>query len=199
MKIKNKILKSITIEGLAAEGKCFAKWDGQIIFVGNVAPGDVCDLRITKRKKSFLQAVPTHFHSYSELREEPFCEHFSTCGGCKWQHIGYQTQIKSKEQQVIDQLQRIGKVEYDQLHPIIGSEKTRYYRNKLEFTFSSSRWLTRVEIASGKEFEKNALGFHIPGRFDKILDIDHCYLQEDPSNKIRLAVRDLALEKEISF
>lgn len=199
MKLKNKIVTNVTIEGLAAEGNAIARHDGQIIFVRNVAPGDVCDLRITKRKKSFLHAVATKIHSYSKLRNEPFCQHYGTCGGCKWQHINYAAQLQNKHQQVIDNLDRIGKVNYNQIHPIIGSDKTVYYRNKLEFTFSDARWLTTDEVKSGKEFERTALGFHIPGRFDKILDIEHCHLQEDPSNKIRLAVRDFAQKKNISF
>lgn len=199
MKIKNKIITNIKIEGLAAEGNAIAKHEGQIIFVRNVAPGDVCDLRITKRKKSFLHAVPVKFHSYSDLRREPFCKHYGTCGGCKWQHISYEAQLESKHQQVIDNLERIGKVKYNRIHPIIGSDRTEYYRNKLEFTFSDARWLTTEEIQSGEEFERTALGFHIPGRFDKILDIEHCHLQEEPSNKIRLAVRDYAQKNDISF
>lgn len=199
MKIKNKILNNIKIEALAAEGTCIAKYEGQVIFVTQVAPGDICDLRITKKKKSFLHAVPVKFHEYSTLREEPFCQHYGTCGGCKWQHLNYEAQLDSKKQVVIDSFERIGKVSFGKLNPIIGSEKTRFYRNKLEYTFSDSRWLTKEEIDSGNEFNRNALGFHIPGRFDKILDIEKCHLQEDPSNKIRLAVKDYALENNISF
>lgn len=199
MKIKNKIINNIRIESLAAEGTCIAKYDGQIIFVSKVAPGDVCDLRITKRKKSFLHAVAIKFHEYSELRETPFCEHYGTCGGCKWQHINYSAQLQNKEQVVIDSLERIGKINYQKLHTIIGSKKTRFYRNKLEFTFSDSRWLTKEEIDSGESLERRALGFHIPGRFDKILDINQCHLQEEPSNKIRLAVQKYAIENDIPF
>lgn len=199
MKIKNKILNNIKIEALAAEGTCIAKYEGQVIFVTHVAPGDICDLRITKKKKSFLHAVPVKFHEYSTLREEPFCQHYGTCGGCKWQHLNYEAQLDSKKQVVIDSFERIGKVSFGKLNPIIGSVKTRFYRNKLEYTFSDSRWLTKEEIDSGNEFNRNALGFHIPGRFDKILDIEKCHLQEDPSNKIRLAVKDYALKNNISF
>uniref|UniRef100_UPI00404A0EBB 23S rRNA (uracil(1939)-C(5))-methyltransferase RlmD n=1 Tax=Fulvivirga sp. TaxID=1931237 RepID=UPI00404A0EBB len=199
MKIKNKILNNIEIEGIAAEGNCIARHEGQIIFVPRVAPGDICDIRITKRKKSYLQAVPLKIHSYSKLRSEPFCEHFGTCGGCKWQHINYQVQLDNKQQQVIDNLQRIGKIAFDKINPIIGSEQTNYYRNKLEFTFSDSRWLTREEIDSGEDINRSALGFHMPGRFDKILDIDHCHLQQDPSNGIRIRVKDFCIQKEIPF
>ncbi len=199
MKIKNKILNNIEITSVAAEGKCVARFDGQVIFVTGVAPGDICDIRITRKKKSFLEAVPVKFHSYSKLRSTPFCTHYGTCGGCKWQHIDYDAQLKFKEQQVTDNLERIGKIELEGLKPILSSEGTTYYRNKLEYTFSDSRWLTREEIDSGAELERNALGFHIPGRFDKILDIDHCHLQPDPSNQIRLAVKKHAIENNISF
>ncbi len=199
MKIKNKILNNIEIASVAAEGKCVARADGQVIFVTGVAPGDVCDIRITRKKKSFLEAVPVKFHSYSKARATPFCSHYGTCGGCKWQHISYEAQLKFKEQQVIDNLERIGKIEIQNLQPILASAHTKYYRNKLEFTFSDSRWLTREEIDSGAELERNALGFHIPGRFDKILDIEHCHLQSDPSNQIRLAVKKYAVEHNISF
>ncbi|HNP18678.1 MAG TPA: 23S rRNA (uracil(1939)-C(5))-methyltransferase RlmD [Fulvivirga sp.] len=199
MNIKNKILTNIVIEGIAAEGKCIAKNEGQIIFVSNVAPGDVCDLRIVRRKKSFLEAVPVKIHEYSSLRSEPFCEHFGTCGGCKWQHINYETQLKYKQQQVVDNLERIGKIDFEKLNPIIGSENTKFYRNKLEFTFTNARWLTKEEIGSDEELDRDALGFHMPGRFDKILDIEKCHLQADPSNAIRLAVKEFAKEKEIPF
>lgn len=199
MKIKNKILNNIVIEGIAAEGNCIARHEGQIIFVPRVAPGDVCDIRITKRKKSYLQAVPLKIHSYSELRSEPFCEHFGTCGGCKWQHINYQVQLDNKQQQVIDNFERIGKIKFGEMKPIIGSEQTNYYRNKLEFTFSDSRWLTREEIDSGEDINRSALGFHMPGRFDKILDIEHCHLQQDPSNDIRTSVKEFCINREIPF
>jgi 23S rRNA (uracil1939-C5)-methyltransferase len=199
MKINNKILTNILIEGIAAEGKCIAKHEGQIIFVSHVAPGDVCDLQIIRRKKSFLEAVPIKIHTYSSLRSEPFCEHFGTCGGCKWQHINYETQLKYKQQQVVDNFERIGKVPVNKLNPIIGSESTQYYRNKLEFTFTDARWLTKEEIDSNDDLDRDALGFHMPGRFDKILDIEKCHLQAEPSNAIRLAVRKLAKENDIPF
>jgi 23S rRNA (uracil1939-C5)-methyltransferase len=199
MKIKNKVLTSIQIEGIAAEGKCVARHEGKVLFVSGVAPGDVGDLRIIRKKKSFLEAVPVHFHSCSSLRTEPFCQHFGTCGGCKWQHINYDTQLKYKQQQVVDALQRIAKVPMPEITPILAAPETTYYRNKLEYTFSDNRWLTREEIESGDDLERNTLGFHIPGRFDKILDIEHCYLQPDPSNKIRLSVRDFCIRENIPF
>ncbi|UII32955.1 23S rRNA (uracil(1939)-C(5))-methyltransferase RlmD [Fulvivirga ulvae] len=199
MKIKNKVLKDIEIEGIAAEGKCITHYDGKVVFVTGVAPGDVADIKIIRKKKSFLEAIPLHISKYSTKRQEPFCTHFGTCGGCKWQHINYDTQLAYKHQQVIDSLERIAKVPFSNVSRILPSANTRYYRNKLEFTFSNKRWLTKEEINSDEDLDRNALGFHIPKRFDKILDIDHCYLQPEPSNDIRLAVRGLALEHDISF
>ncbi|MCC9167841.1 23S rRNA (uracil(1939)-C(5))-methyltransferase RlmD [Pontibacter sp. XAAS-A31] len=184
---------------MVAEGKCLARHNNMVIFVGGVAPGDVVDLRIIRKKKSFLEAEAVNFHAYSELRVQPFCEHFGVCGGCKWQHIGYDTQLYYKQKQVKDNLERIGKIPLPEFDPILGSEKDKYYRNKLEFTFSNNGWLTKEQIQSGEEFERNALGFHIPGRFDKILDIEHCYLQPDPSNAIRLTVREYAREHGLPF
>ncbi|WP_347160175.1 23S rRNA (uracil(1939)-C(5))-methyltransferase RlmD [Pontibacter chitinilyticus] len=200
-KKKNKfeILENVRIDEMVAEGKCLARHNNMVIFVGGVAPGDVVDLRVTRKKKSFLEAEPVAFHQFSELRVEPFCEHFGVCGGCKWQHIGYSTQLYYKQKQVKDNLERIGKVPLPEFDPILGSAKTRYYRNKLEFTFSGNGWLTNEQIKSGEEFDRNALGFHIPGRFDKILDIQHCYLQPDPSNAIRLEVRQYARAHGLNF
>ncbi|MCX2741691.1 23S rRNA (uracil(1939)-C(5))-methyltransferase RlmD [Pontibacter anaerobius] len=198
-KKKFEILEGVKIEDMVAEGKCLARHDNMVIFVAGVAPGDVVDLRITRKKKSFLEAEPVHFHELSELRVQPFCEHFGTCGGCKWQHIGYDTQLYFKQKQVKDNLERIGKVPLPEFDPILGSGKTRYYRNKLEYTFSNTSWLTKEQIQSGQEFDRDALGFHIPGRFDKILDIKHCYLQPDPSNAIRLEVRKYAKEHSLPF
>ena len=198
-KVKFEILEKIRIEEMVAEGKCLARHDNLVIFVAGVAPGDVVDLRITKKKKSFLEATPVHFHAYSELRVQPFCEHFGVCGGCKWQHLGYDTQLLYKQKQVKDNLERIGKVALPAFDPILGSKTDRYYRNKLEFTFSNNSWLTNEQIRSGQEFNRNVLGFHIPGRFDKILDIEHCFLQPEPSNAIRLTVRDYARAKGMVF
>ncbi|WP_089320813.1 23S rRNA (uracil(1939)-C(5))-methyltransferase RlmD [Pontibacter ummariensis] len=184
---------------MVAEGKCLARHNNMVIFVGGVAPGDVVDLRVTRKKKSFMEAVPVAFREYSELRVEPFCQHFGVCGGCKWQHISYETQLHYKQKQVKDNLERIGKVTLPEFDPILGSEKTKYYRNKLEYTFSGNGWLTDEQIKSGEEFDRNALGFHIPGRFDKILDIEHCYLQPAPSNAVRLEVRDYARKHGLDF
>lgn len=186
------IIRNIRIEEMAAEGKCLARYENLVIFVKDVAPGDVVDLQVTKQKKNFLEARPIHFYAYSDLRTEPFCEHFGVCGGCKWQHIGYDTQLFYKQKQVKDNLERIGKIGDKPINPIVGSAKTTYYRNKLEYTFSNNSWLTTEQIKSDQEYDRNALGFHIPGRFDKILDIKHCYLQPEPTNNIRLAVRQYA-------
>ncbi len=199
MNLKNKVLKDIRIEGIAAEGKCVTRYNGQVIFAAGVAPGDVADLKVIRKKKSYLEAIPLAINEYSPLREAPFCDHFGTCGGCKWQHVNYATQLEYKQQQVVDNFERIGKIELPPVSPIIGTKSTTYYRNKLEFTFSNMRWLTPEEITREEELERNALGFHIPRRFDKILDIDHCHLQNDPSNAIRLSVKNYALEHGLSF
>jgi 23S rRNA (uracil1939-C5)-methyltransferase len=196
---KEDIVSRVLIEDVAAEGKCIARIDEKVVFVEKVAPGDVVDLRIIRKKKNFNEAVPIHFHKYSELRSDPFCQHFGLCGGCKWQHLGYQAQLQMKEKQVKDSLERIAKVPFPRVLPILGAEKTSFYRNKLEFTFSNRRWLTREEIESDKAIDRNALGFHLPARFDKILDIETCYLQEHPSNDIRLKLKEFALSKQLQF
>lgn len=193
---KQKILEQVLIEGIAAEGKCIARVDDQVVFIEKVAPGDVVDVRVTRKKSNFMEATPVKFHSYSKDRVEPFCEHFGTCGGCKWQHIPYEVQLKYKHQQVIDSLERIAKVKLPEITPILGSENIKYYRNKLEYTFSNWRWLTREEIENSDEIDRRGLGFHVPGSFDKILDIDNCYHQPDPSNAIRNAVKAYCREND---
>ncbi|WP_339925839.1 23S rRNA (uracil(1939)-C(5))-methyltransferase RlmD [uncultured Cyclobacterium sp.] len=198
-KMKNKVLEQLKIERIAAEGKCVGHHEGKVVFVSNVAPGDVVDVRVTKGRSSFLEAEAIKIHEYSPDRVTPFCAHFGVCGGCKWQHISYELQMTYKRQQVIDQFERIAKVPLPEVMPIIGSAKTQYYRNKLDFTFSNNRWLTREEIDSGEEFERNALGFHVPKRFDKIIDIDHCYLQDNVSNDVRNELSDFALKEGLSF
>lgn len=193
-------LENIKIENGAAEGKCVARYNDQVIFVEGVAPGDVVDLRITRRKKTFMEGRPIKFHNYSDARIEPFCSHYGLCGGCKWQHIRYENQLLFKQQHVEDNLQRIAKVELPEISPILSSKKKEYYRNKLEFTFSNNRWITKEEMeASEEKVFKNGLGFHIPKRFDRILNVDHCYLQPDPSNAIRLAVNAFTLEHNYEY
>ena len=196
---KKPIFEKVLIEGIAAEGKAIARVDNKVIFVPGVAPGDVVDIRVTRKKKSFLEGTALKIHEYSKDRSEPFCKDFGTCGGCKWQHIPYELQLKFKNQQVTDNLVRIGKIELPEFNPILASEEHTYYRNKLEFTFSDTRWLTREEIDSSEELNRNGLGFHIPGRFDKIIDIEHCHLQAEPSNKIRNWIRAYAIENELPF
>jgi 23S rRNA (uracil1939-C5)-methyltransferase len=194
------ILENITITDIAAEGKAIAKVNDMVVFVPFVVPGDVVDLQVTRKKSHFMEARAIHFHSYSENRIEAVCEHFGICGGCKWQILPYSEQIRYKQKQVSDNLTRIGKIEIPAINPIIGSAKTEFYRNKLEFTFSNKRWKTYQEVADGKEFDTmNAVGFHIPGQFDKVLDIEKCWLQADISNKIRNEVRHYALEHELTF
>ncbi|SFT92498.1 23S rRNA m(5)U-1939 methyltransferase [Algoriphagus locisalis] len=198
-KMKNKVITNLLIERIASEGKCLGHHEEKVVFVTGVAPGDVVDVRITKGKSSFMEGEPVKFHEYSKERIEPFCSHFGTCGGCKWQHINYDLQKTYKRQQVLDQFQRIAKVEIPEVLPTLGSEKTRYYRNKLDFTFSNKKWLTIEQIHTGEEFDRNALGFHIPKMFDKIIDVDHCYLQGSISNDVRNELRAFALANHLSF
>lgn len=196
---KKPIFEKVLIEGIAAEGKAIARVDNKVIFVSGVAPGDIVDIRVTRKKKSFFEGVATHFHEYSKDRVEPFCNYFGTCGGCKWQHIPYNHQLKFKNQQVVDNLTRIGKIELPSINPILGSEEQTYYRNKLEFTFTDTRWLTKEEIDGAGELNRNGLGFHIPGRFDKVIDVEHCHLQAEPSNSIRNWIRDYGIDHELPF
>ncbi|MGR3809545.1 23S rRNA (uracil(1939)-C(5))-methyltransferase RlmD [Jiulongibacter sp. NS-SX5] len=184
---KKKIIEEIEVLDFAAEGKCLTRHDGQVIFITtpNIAPGDVVKLQINRKRKSFSEAIVLEKIKESSLRVDPFCSHFGVCGGCKWQHIPYDVQLEQKEKQVRDQLLRIGKLEIGNFHSILPSRDTQFYRNKLEFTFSNSRWLTREEIDEKETLSKDALGFHVPKRFDKVLPIDTCYLQGDPSNAIR--------------
>jgi len=193
------LLEKVTIERMAAEGKCVVHTNGRAVFVPYTAPGDVVDVKVTKARKKFWEGKAIAFHQYSPQRTEPFCSHFGICGGCKWQHIPYEQQLVYKRQQVIDQFERIGKIPFPEVESILPSQNTRYYRNKLEFAFSDQRWLTREEITSGEEMDKRALGFHIPGSFEKILPIEHCYLQADPSNDIRLAVNKYAKEHQLPY
>jgi 23S rRNA (uracil1939-C5)-methyltransferase len=196
---KNQILTQILITDVAAEGKSIAKYQEKVLFVEKAIPGDIVDLRITKSKKNFAEATPVFFHQLSDLRAEPFCEHFGTCGGCKWQNLDYQHQLQFKQKQVKDNLERIGKIELPEISDILPSKQTMYYRNKLEYTFSSKRWLTNEEIKTEGEIDRRALGFHIPGRFDKIVDINHCYLQTELSDQIRLAVKYFAIKQNMTF
>ncbi len=192
--------EEVTIEDIAAEGKSIARIEDIVVFVPGAIPGDVVDLQVTRKRKNYREARITNFRKYSDLRTDPFCEHFGTCGGCKWQHLPYAEQLKYKEKQVYDVLSRIGKINIGKKNPIIGAEKTQFYRNKLEYTFSNHRWLSDEEAAGDETFSnRNGLGFHVPGRFDRVVDVNKCYLQEDPSNQIRNAARDFALDNQLSF
>lgn len=194
------LLEKVEIEKVAAEGKSIARVEEKALFVPFAVPGDIVDVQVTKSRSSFMEGKVTHFHRYSDIRVNPKCKHFSTCGGCKWQMLPYEEQLKAKHQQVLDNFQRLGDFDFPTPEPILGSEKIYFYRNKMEFTFSNRKWLTQYS----KEIDfddrnMNGLGFHMPGMFDRILDIENCYLQEEPSNSIRLSVRKFAHENQISF
>lgn len=194
------LIENVEIIDVAAEGKAIAKVDDLIVFVPFAVPGDIVDLQITRKKNKYAEGKIVRFVSYSQNRTEAFCEHFGICGGCKWQILPYSEQLKFKQKQVTDNLTRIGKIELPEIMPILGSEKTKFYRNKLEFTFSNKKWLTLEQINSDETFDNmNALGFHIPGMFDKVLDISKCWLQDDISNKIRNFVRYYCNEKGYTF
>lgn len=196
---KGEVIENVKIDTMAAEGKCLARLNGQVIFIQGGAPGDVVDVELTKIKTSFLEGRVKNIHQYSPARTTPFCVHFGLCGGCSWQHISYETQLQYKQQQVIDNLERIGGLTLPPIRPILGSPQSRYYRNKLDFTFSSHRWLTAEELNSGVAMNEPALGYHIPRMYDRVFDVKECHLQPDPSNAIRLAVRDFAISNAIPF
>ena len=194
------ILENVLIESVAAEGKALARVDGTVLFVPFAVPGDVVDVKVTKKKKNYMEGYILRIVTPSEHRLEPFCSHFGVCGGCKWQPLPYPMQLQAKQQQVYDQLVRIGHLEVPEISPIISSDKTVYYRNKLEFTFSRRRWIFADEDPdSMPDEERCGLGFHVGKFFDKVLDIKQCYLQKDPSNSIRLFIRDYALEHGLEF
>ncbi|MEK8179876.1 23S rRNA (uracil(1939)-C(5))-methyltransferase RlmD [Flavobacterium buctense] len=195
------IFENITVLDAGAKGVSVAKApEGQIIFIPNVVPGDVVDVQTLKKRKAYFEGKAIKFHEYSSDRVEPVCQHFGACGGCKWQNMNYDKQLFYKNQEVFNNLKRIGKIELPDFEPILGSTKQFFYRNKMEFGFSDTRWMTDAEIQSGVEFDnKNALGFHIPRMWDKILDIEKCHLQEDPSNAIRNEIKRFATENELEF
>lgn len=201
-KITNKIVfDHIKVLDAGAKGVSVAKApDGKVIFIPNVVPGDVVDVQTLKKRKAYYEGKAVKFHEFSEHRIEPICEHFGVCGGCKWQNMNYSQQLFYKQNEVKNHLQRIGKIELPEFEPILGSEKQFFYRNKMEFGFSNSRWLTQDEIESQEDLgNKNALGFHIPKMWDKILDVNKCHLQEDPSNAIRNEIRDFANLNNLTF
>jgi len=194
-------LENLEIIDAGSDGKAVAKTDERVVFIPFGAPGDVVDVQVYKKKRQLYEARIKNFRKKSELRVEAECSHFGLCGGCKWQHLSYATQLEFKQKQVKDAMERIAKVEWNEMLPIIGSPKPYYYRNKLEFTFTDRRWLTDFDASKedGGPKDTNGLGFHLPGMFDKVLDVEHCYLQKDPSNAIRMAVKEYALENGLTF
>jgi len=200
-KTKKQIFTNVEVLDAAAKGKTVAKApDGKVIFISNAVPGDIVDVQTFKKRKAFFEGKATVFHKLSEKRTTPECEHFGTCGGCKWQDMGYEHQLYYKQNEVTNNLTRIGHIELPEITPILGSAEQYFYRNKMEFSFSDSRWLTLEEIQSDKDLgDRNALGFHIPGMWDKILDINKCHLQAAPSNAIRNSVKQFAIDNDLEF
>ncbi len=194
------IYEQVLITDVGAEGKAIAKVDDVVVFVPHAIPGDVVDIQLTRKRKRFREGRVVKYHTYSTERVEAFCEHFGVCGGCKWQNLPYEKQLFYKQKQVADQLKRIGKVDLPELDPIRGSVNTTFYRNKLEFTFSNKRWLSELEVASNEEIvDNNALGFHVPGLFDKVVNVNKCWLQPEPSNQIRNAIKEYAEINNLEF
>ncbi|WP_340202748.1 23S rRNA (uracil(1939)-C(5))-methyltransferase RlmD [Ascidiimonas sp. W6] len=195
------VLEQLEVIDAGAKGKSVAKTDaGQVVFISNAVPGDIVDVQTHKKRKSYYEGKAINFHKYSSKRTIPECEHFGTCGGCKWQHMAYEHQLYYKQKEVANNLVRLGKIEIPEIEPILGSKKQYFYRNKMEFSFSDNRWITADELNSGLEItDRNALGFHIPGMWDKILDIKKCYLQGDPSNAIRIEVKEFATKHKLPF
>jgi len=193
------ILENVLITGIAAVGKAIARVNEKVVFVPHVIPGDIVDLQVTKKKSAYLEARAVRFHGFSPDRVPAVCEHFGLCGGCKWQMLPYEMQLKHKQKEVENNLTRIGKVAIPTISPILGSKNTEFYRNKLEFTFSNRRWLSTDEMNPVSETEHNGVGFHIPGMFDKVLDIHKCWLQNDISNRIRNEIREYALKRKLTF
>lgn len=194
------VLENITITDVAAEGKSLARVGDMVVFVPFAVPGDVVDIQITKKRHKYSEGKVINFIKYSDKRVTPKCEHFGLCGGCKWQNLPYEEQLKAKQKQVFDQLSRIGKIELPDFKDILGSNKIFEYRNKLEFGCCNKRWLTKEEIESADKFDDlNAIGFHITGAFDKILPIEKCWLMDDLHNQIRNTIRDYAYKNGISF
>ncbi|MBJ6369466.1 23S rRNA (uracil(1939)-C(5))-methyltransferase RlmD [Snuella sedimenti] len=198
---KKQVFTNVEVIDAGAKGKTVGKApDGKVIFLPNAVPGDVVDVQTFKKRKAYYEGKATVFHKLSDKRVTPVCEHFGTCGGCKWQHMGYEHQLYYKQKEVVNNLTRLGHIQLPDVTPILGSAKQYFYRNKMEFSFSDSRWLTLEEIQSDEALaDKNALGFHIPGMWDKILDVKSCHLQEDPSNAIRNAVKQFAIDNDMAF
>ena len=200
-KNKKKEFFNIKVLDAGAKGKSIAKApDGRIVFLSDAVPGDVVDIQTFKKRKAYYEGKTTKFHKFSKDRVPPLCSHFGICGGCKWQYMSYEKQLFFKQKEVVNNLSRIGKLNLPEISAILGAQNPYFYRNKMEFSFSDNRWLSQIEIQSEQPIEnRNALGFHIPGMWDKILDIDKCWLQADPSNAIRNALKNFAISKNISF
>ena len=193
-------VENVEIVDAGSEGMAVAKPDDKVVFVPFAAPGDIVDLSFFKKKRNYYEGKIIEIKKYSDKRTTPVCSHFGLCGGCKWQHIDYKWQLFYKEKQVKDNFERIGKIDYPEISPILASDKRFYYRNKLEYSFSNRKWLTdKAEPGTHSEDDVKGLGFHLPGMFDRILDIEHCYLQEEPSNRIRLFIKDYAIRNKLSF
>lgn len=191
--------EAVEIIDIAQEGKGIAKVEDLVIFVDKVVPGDIVDIQVLKKKKNLAEGTPSHFHQFSQYRQTAFCEHFGTCGGCKWQHMNYERQLFFKQKAVQDALTRLVKIQLPPIRQIIGSEQIQNYRNKLEYSFSNKRWLTAEEIKQSEILNKNAVGFHVPKRFDKIIDINKCHLQDDRSNVLRNTIRQYAIDQNLTF
>ena len=194
------LIENIEIIDTASKGKSVAKHDGRAIFVQGGVPGDICDIVVFKRRKKFWEARIEKIHTYSERRTEPKCEHFGTCGGCKWQNMKYESQLDFKQNEVLNNLKRIGGIDLPSHSEIMGSENEYFYRNKMEFTFSNKRWLTTEEVQSEADIaDKDALGFHVPGMFDKVINLNNCHLQKEPSNAIRLSVKQFSDKNGLTY
>ncbi len=199
-KKKNVIVEQVAFTGIADRGKSVGRnEEGRVFFAQEVAPGDVADILIIKKKREYREGVPVKFHKYSEERVEPFCEHFGSCGGCKWQHLDYESQAKYKQEVVENNLKRIGKIEVGEFLPLLRAKETVYYRNKLEFAFSNKRWLEKEELNTEVSNEEDVLGFHRSGAFDKIININHCWLQSELSNKLRNAIKEIGIRQKLPF
>lgn len=196
---KKPLLLNVEVTDVAAEGKALARVDDRVVFINGAVPGDIVDVQVTRKRTSYYEGDAVAFHKYSDMRVAPFCKHFGVCGGCKWQSIPYEKQLEYKAREVYNNLKRIGKVELPEQMPILASARNQKYRNKLEFTFSNKRWLTAEQMKSGEGMGQPGLGFHIPGLFDKVVDIDECHLQLDPSDDIRKWVRNYAIEHNLEF
>ena len=194
------LIEKVLITDIANDGKAIARLDNRVLLVKQAVPGDIVDVKVIKMQSNYYEGYPVNFHRYSDIRTEPFCEHFGICGGCNRQNIIYEKQLQFKENEVYNNLTRIGKIEIPEIMPILASPLQKFFRNKLEFSFSNRRWLTRTEIESEqKKLNTNGIGFHIPGMFDKVLDINKCWLQNEPSNAIRLAIKEFARNNLFSF